>query len=239
MLPISDPDIRRRRFPVINVALIAICTLFFIYELALNDFDRLVLFYKYGLIPLEITHGVNFNSFAETPFPNWVTMFTSMFLHGDWMHFLSNMLYLWAFGNSIEARFGHIPYVLFYLATGLAAGGMQIAVDTTSQVPVIGASGAIAGVLGAYFLLYPFSRIRTIVIFIFITFVRIPAMLLIGFWVLLQFIGGVGSLTTTGETAGGVAYWAHIGGFVAGLTIVFLIQLFTPGPRRNQPPSLS
>lgn len=243
MLPISDPDIRRRRFPVINVALIAICALVFVYELALNDLDRFLLFYKYGLVPWEITNGAGVETVLgtafETPFPNWVTLLTSMFLHGDWMHFLSNMLFLWTFGNSIESRFGHIPYILFYLATGLAAGGMQIAVDTQSPVPVIGASGAIAGVLGAYFLLYPFSRIRTIVIFIFITFVRIPAVLLIGFWVLLQFIGGLGSLDVTGQTTGGVAYWAHIGGFVAGITIVFLIQLFTPGPHRNHPPSLS
>jgi len=231
MLPISDPDIRRRSLPIVNVGVITVCALLFIYELALNDFDRLVLFYKYGLIPVEITHGVSFNSIVETPFPNWATLFTSMFLHSDWMHFLSNMLFLWAFGNSIEDRFGHIRYFVFYLATGLAAAGMQIATDTQSQIPIIGASGAIAGVLGAYFLLYPFSRIRTVVIFVFIVFVRIPAIVLIGFWILLQFIGGLGSLDVTGETSGGVAYWAHIGGFIAGLTIVFLIQMLRPRPK--------
>ncbi|NQT47634.1 MAG: rhomboid family intramembrane serine protease, partial [Chloroflexi bacterium] len=102
MLPISDPDVRKRRFPIINVSLIVLCTVVFIYELALNDLDRVVFFYKYGLIPLEITQGISFNSIVQTPFPDWLTLFTSMFLHGDWMHFLSNMLYLWAFGNSIE-----------------------------------------------------------------------------------------------------------------------------------------
>ena len=238
MLPISDPDIRKRRFPIINVSLIVLCTVVFIYELALNDLDRVVFFYKYGLIPWEITQGVSFNSIVQTPFPDWLTLFTSMFLHGDWMHFLSNMLYLWAFGNSIESRFGHVPYLFFYVVTGLAASGMQIAIDTQSQVPIIGASGAIAGVLGAYILLYPFSRIRTIVIFIFVTFVRIPALILIGFWVLLQFIGGLGSLDVTGQTTGGVAYWAHIGGFVAGMTIVLLIELLSPRAGRH-PPSLS
>lgn len=241
MLPLSDPDIRRRRFPIINVSLIALCALFFAYELALDDVSRTVFFFRFGLIPAELTQGVSYETFwvnplvvrdIATPFPDWITLFSSMFLHGDWMHFLSNMLFLWAFGNSIEDRFGHIPYLFFYVGAGLAATWTQIAIDTQSQVPVIGASGAIAGVLGAYFLLYPFSRIRTIVIFVFVTFVRIPAFLLLGFWFLLQFVSGMGSLGPSAQT-GGVAYWAHIGGFVAGLTVALLIQLFTPTSGRR------
>lgn len=232
MLPISDPDIRRHRFPIVTLSIIAVCAVFFVYELALDDLDRILFFYRFGLIPAELTQGGGYNALLTplgsfditTPFSDWITMFSSMFLHGDWMHFLSNMLFLWVFGSTIEDRFGHIPYLLFYIGSGLAATWMQIAIDVHSEIPVIGASGAIAGVLGAYFLLYPFSRIRTLVAYIFIIFVRIPAFLLLGLWILLQFIGGLGSLWPSDE-AGGVAYWAHIGGFVAGLTVALLIIL--------------
>jgi membrane associated rhomboid family serine protease len=244
MLPLSDPDIRTRRFPIITISLITLCALFFIYELALDELDRTLFFYKFGLIPAELTQGVSYSFLRSpvglldiaTPFPDWVTMFTSMFLHADWMHFLSNMLYLWVFGNTIENRFGHIAYLLFYLGAGLAASWTQIAFDTQSEVPTIGASGAIAGVLGAYFLLYPFSQIRTLVVYIFITFVRIPAVLLLGFWFILQFVGGLGSLGPSSQT-GGVAYWAHIGGFVAGLIVVGLTRLIRQKSLRRGPTS--
>ena len=142
------------------------------------------------------------------------------------MHFGANMLFLWVFGNSIEDRFGHFKYLLFYLVAGVAAVWLQVATDTTSEIPTIGASGAIAGVLGAYLLLFPYSRIRTAVIFFFITVVRIPAFVLLGLWFALQFFSGIGSLGLSSQT-GGVAYWAHIGGFLLGIVVVIIYKLVT------------
>ena len=244
MLPLSDPDIARRRFPIVTVSLVVLCAVFFIYELALDETSRILLFYRFGLIPSEITQGVSHTVLQTpygwlniaTPLPDWATLFTSMFLHGDWMHFLSNMLYLWVFGSTLEDRFGRVGYLLFYLAAGLIATGLQIAVDTGSQVPNIGASGAIAGILGAYLVLYPLSRIRTVVAYVFITFIRIPAWILLGFWILLQFAGGMGSLGPTAQT-GGIAYWAHIGGFLAGVVVVLFIKLVAGQTAHRQPTS--
>lgn len=237
MLPLSDSDLRRRRFPVVNVCLIVLCAVIFIYELTLGETNRVIFFYRFGLIPMELTQGRDLTALVApdgrfdiaTPLSNWATMFTSMFIHGDWLHFLSNMLYLWVFGDNVEDRLGHLGYLLFYFGVGLAAGWMQIAINTHSQVPLIGASGAIAGVLGAYFLLYPYNRIRTVVFFFFITFVRIPAVFLLGFWILLQFVSGLGSLGLAAQ-GGGVAYWAHIGGFVAGMAVVILYKLAVHEP---------
>ncbi len=251
MFPISDSDLRTSRRPYVNVTIIVACALVFIYELVIGELNQSIFFYKFGLIPTEIAHGFDFGILETyggthdiaTPIPNWATMFTSMFLHGGWLHFGSNMLFLWVFGRSIENRFGHFRYLLFYLAAGLAAAWLQIAIDTDSEIPTIGASGAIAGVLGAYLLLYPFSRIRTVVFFFFITMVRIPAVLLLGFWFLLQFFSGIGSLGLSSQ-GGGVAYWAHIGGFLFGLAVVIVYKLATrqhiwpggPGGPGGDPP---
>ena len=236
MFPISDSDLITRRRPFVNVTIILLCAAVFIYELAIGDSERLIFFYRYGLIPNEVAHGINYDLLITypgtytdiaTPIPNWATIFTSMFIHGDWLHFAFNMLFLWVFGDNIEDRFGHFRYLLFYLAAGAAAAGLQIAIDTTSEVPVIGASGAIAGVLGAYLLLYPFSRIRTaMLILIFPFFVRIPAVLLLGVWFLLQFFNGIGSLAPSME-AEGIAYWAHIGGFLFGIAVAAAYKLAT------------
>jgi membrane associated rhomboid family serine protease len=157
--------------------------------------------------------------------PAWATVFTSMFLHGSISHFAFNMLFLWVFGDNVEDRFGHIPYLVFYLLSGVAAAAAQVAIDPTSEVPMIGASGAIAGALGGYFLMYPFHRIRTLVIFIFITSIEIRAMWLLGFWIVMQFFGGLGSLGPSVQGQGGVAYFAHIGGFIAGMAIVAVMKL--------------
>lgn len=244
MLPLSDPDVRKRRFPVIMLLFIGMCTAVFLYELALDDASRMAFFYKYGLIPAEITQGIDFTHMwtpfgwlhIDTGFPNWLTIFTSMFIHGSWMHFLSNMLYLWVFGKSIEDRFGHAGFLALYLTSGVLAAGMQISIDILSEVPMIGASGAIAGILGAYFLLFPLSRIRTVVVLlVFITFIRIPAVFLLGFWLLLQFFGGIGSLGLT-EVTGGTAYWAHIGGFVAGLAGAVIYKVLSSTIHRRQTP---
>ena len=241
MLPFSDSDLKTSSRPFVNIAIIILCTAVFVYEIALNDVDLAVFIYRFGLIPNELAHGADYVLSAdyfdiESPIPNWATMFTSMFIHGDWMHFLGNMLFLWVFGDNVEDRFGHFRYLLFYMAAGLAAIWLHIAFDSTSQIPTIGASGAIAGVLGAYLLLFPYSRIRTIVIFIFITIIRIPAYFLLGFWFVLQLFSGVGSLVASSDV-GGVAFWAHVGGFLVGVIVVIIYKrarhedIWPRGPR--------
>ena len=232
MFPIADSDLVTRSRPIVNLTLIGLCTVVFISELVIGAMGRLVFFYQFGLIPAELAQGINYTTFTApdhvfdiaSPIPNWLTVFSSMFIHGDWMHFAANMLFLWVFGDNIEDRFGHIRYLLFYLAAGVAAAWLQVATNTMSEVPMVGASGAIAGVLGAYLILFPYSRIRTVVIFFFITFIRIPALFLLGFWFLLQFFGGVGSLGPSAQ-AGGIAYWAHVGGFVLGIIVAALYRL--------------
>jgi len=246
MLPLSNSDIKPRSRPVVNWTLIGICAAVFIYELVIGGADREIFFYKFGLIPDEMTHGFNYHLLRtpdgifdiSSPIPTWMTLFTSMFIHGDWLHFAGNMLFLWVFGDNIEDRFGHLRYLLFYLAAGVAASWLQIATATTSQVPIIGASGAIAGVLGAYIVLFPYSRISTAIIFFIITVVKIPAFLLIGFWFLLQFAGGVGSLGTSAQGEG-IAYWAHIGGFALGVLVALIYKISTRQklwPRENEAP---
>jgi membrane associated rhomboid family serine protease len=234
MFPISDSDLKTRRRPYVNVTIIILCTVAFIYELVIGDREQTILFFKFGAIADELAHGQDYGLLETstgyvdivTPISNWTTMFTSMFLHGDWLHFGVNMLFLWVFGDNVEDRFGHFRYLLFYLAAGVAAVWLQVAFDSTSQVPLIGASGAIAGVLGAYVLLYPFSRIRTAVVFFFIIFVRIPAIILLGFWFLIQFVSGIGTLGLA-SAGGGVAYWAHIGGFLFGVVVVVIYKITT------------
>jgi membrane associated rhomboid family serine protease len=149
-----------------------------------------------------------------------------MFLHGGWLHFLGNMLYLWIFGDNVEDRFGHGRYLVFYLLAGTAAAFLQALFNPASRLPMVGASGAIAGVLGAYLVMFPHSRVLTLVpIFFFIQIIEIPAIILLGFWFLLQLASGVGSLgRTAAQDVGGVAFWAHAGGFVAGMLLVALFR---------------
>jgi membrane associated rhomboid family serine protease len=230
MFPLSDPDLVRRTRPYVTVGLIALCALVFMYELALNSMERTAFFYRWGLIPAELARGIEFTVLLigrtqvdiQSVVPTWGTVFSSMFLHGGFMHFLGNMVFLWVFGDDVEDKLGHLKYLLFYLACGVAAAWTHVAIDMNSETPTIGASGAIAGVLGAYLVLYPFSRIRTLVIFFFITVIRLPALYLLGVWFLLQFFSGIGSLGPAAQTTGGVAYWAHVGGFVAGVVLVAL-----------------
>ncbi|MBI2860788.1 MAG: rhomboid family intramembrane serine protease [Chloroflexi bacterium] len=236
MFPLSDSDLVTHRRPVINLIIIGVTTAVFLFELLVGLDGRVVMFYQFGVIPAKITQGLSsvqtpFGFNIESPIPNFATIFTSMFLHGDWLHFIVNMLFLWVFGDNIEDRFGHFKYLLFYLAAGIAATGLHIASNPASVLPTIGASGAIAGVLGAYVLFYPRSRIRTaVVLLFFVVFPRIRAYFLLGFWFVLQFFGGLGSLGPSAQT-GGVAYWAHIGGFVTGI-LVAAVYMFA-GPRRT------
>ncbi len=147
--------------------------------------------------------------------------FTSMFLHGGWLHLIGNMWYLWIFGDNVEDTFGHFGFLIFYMVAGIGAGTLHTILNSFSAIPTVGASGAIAGVLGAYMLLYPFARVLTLIpILFFVQIIEIPALLVLGFWFLMQFLSGAGSLAVTDPTGGGVAWWAHIGGFVLGICLI-------------------
>ena len=200
MFPLSDV-IPSRTTPVVTVGLIVVNALVFLFEVTLTDRQLQVFALTYGVVPAEFT---------------WPTVLSSMFLHGGWLHFLGNMLYLWIFGDNVEDRLGHVRYLLFYVFCGAAAALGQTATQPYSTVPMIGASGAIAGVMGAYFVLFPHSRVLTAVfIFFFIDLIEIPAVFFLGIWFLMQFFSGVGSLGAD-AAQGGVAFWAHIAGFFVG-----------------------
>jgi membrane associated rhomboid family serine protease len=218
-LPISDEN-RRVRLPKVTIAIILVNVLVWLFELS-HGVDLAVL--DYGLIPGWLVHGVRdgllqlpsgglVHLHQEVPIP--LTLFTSMFMHGGWLHIIGNMWFLWIFGDNVEDAMGPVRYLFFYLVCGLAAAGAQIAAGPDSMIPMVGASGAIAGVLGAYALLYPRARVRCIwILIIFITFIRVPAWLLLGLWFIAQII----------FPAQGVAWMAHVGGFVTGVVLVKLL----------------
>ena len=210
MIPIRDV-IPSRTTPFVTIALVAVNVLVFLYQLSLGDqFEAFV--FNYGLIPAEFS---------------WVHVFISMFLHGSLMHAGGNMLYLWIFGDNVEDRMGHGRFLVFYLLCGTVAGLTQTVFAPDSMIPMVGASGAIAGVMGAYFVLYPHSRIVTLLPFIVITVVEVPAILFLGIWFLMQFLSGVGSIADSSPGGTGrslIAFWAHVAGFVAGLVGVFVFR---------------
>ncbi len=182
---------------------------------------------QYALIPDELLGGTDLP--PTIPIPIWLTLLTSLFLHGSILHVLGNMLYLWIFGDNVEDAMGPVRFLLFYLLCGTIASLTQVAIAPGSSVPVVGASGAIAGVLGAYFMLYPYAKVLTIIpIFFFLRLIAVPAVFLLGFWFVLQVISGAGAL----GSSGGVAWFAHMGGFIAGLLLVF------PFRRRGVPVTL-
>jgi membrane associated rhomboid family serine protease len=203
MFPLADV-IPSRTTPVVTVTLIALNAVAFLYELTLTDDDLQLFVQSFGVVPAYFS---------------WSSAVTSMFLHGGWLHFLGNMLYLWIFGDNVEDRLGHGWFVVFYGLCGVAAAVGQTATQPYSLVPMIGASGAIAGVMGAYFVLYPHSRVLTAVfILLFIDLIEIPAIFFLGIWFLMQFFSGVGSIGAD-SAVGGVAFWAHVVGFIAGAGI--------------------
>jgi membrane associated rhomboid family serine protease len=206
MLPIGDDDTARRTFPVVTYALIVLNVLVFFLELAGGD----PFINQWAFVP---------SRFQANPIADFPTLFTAMFMHAGWLHLGGNMLYLWIFGDNVEDRFGHIPYLVFYLLCGLAATFAQFMFSLGSDVPNLGASGAIAGVLGAYLLLFPQGRIRVLQ---GLQVVQVPALMVIGLWIVLQLFSGIGSISSAAE--GGVAYMAHIGGFAAGLVLTFLLR---------------
>ncbi|MEO0005308.1 MAG: rhomboid family intramembrane serine protease [candidate division WOR-3 bacterium] len=210
MIPLYD-DIKSSRRPWMNYLLLSACAIVWTIQFTRSPEQFEVQILQYGMVPARIIQGKRL----------W-TLLSSMFLHGGWFHFLGNMLYLWIFGDNVEDAFGHILYPLVYLSSGVFGNLLQIAVSPFSRVPTIGASGAISGVMGAYFVLYPRARVLTLIpFFIFIRMVYLPASVLLGFWILFQILYGCSSAPGTG---GGIAYFAHIGGFALGVIFGLLIK---------------
>ena len=236
VMPLRDDDTDRRTIPVVTYALIAVNILVWLIELGLGD--RFI--NGYSTVPFEITHDTDLVGMQTVqaggqsipiqlypgPSPIYLTLLTSMFMHASWLHIAGNMLYLWIFGDNIEDRIGHAKFLLFYLICGLAASAADIFFKTDSIIPSLGASGAIAGVLGAYLVLFPTRQVRVMVAR---QIVNMPAFMVLGLWILLQIFS---QISVVGDRAGGgVAYMAHIGGFVAGVVLIFLF-----GGRRVPPP---
>jgi membrane associated rhomboid family serine protease len=218
MIPFRD-NIPSRRYPAVTVLIIAVNVAVFIYQLFLPPRALEAFIFHYGFVParLELTAQYPLAVMRVTV----VSLFASMFLHGGWLHLIGNMWYLWIFGDNVEDRMGHFRFLIFYLLCGLAASLVQLIFNFGSSVPSIGASGAIAGVLGAYLLSYPFARILTLVPFLIIwPIVELPAILVLGFWFVLQIFYGVVTAGAGAQAGGGVAWWAHVGGFVAGMLLL-------------------
>jgi membrane associated rhomboid family serine protease len=229
VIPLRDAN-PTRRTPVVTPALIALNTVVFGYELvvvarggeaALNS-----LFDAWGAVPADVVAAIGSGNLVSEPVLN---IFTSMFLHAGWLHLLGNLLFLWIFGANVEDRVGRVRFLLIYLAGGVAAVAAQILSDPTSREPMIGASGAIAAVLGAYLVLFPRARIQSLVFLgFFYQLIAVPAVIVLGFWFLLQVVDGIGSLGATTGASGGVAFFAHIGGFVAGVLLALPYRLRAP-----------
>lgn len=234
MVPLRD-DNPTTIFPYVTYGLIGVNLLVFFYEARLNS-EALELFFQlYAVVPKELT--ASFNGYTiNQPIPEWGTLITSQFLHGGLFHLGGNMLYLWIFGNNIEDRLGHFKYLLFYLSCGVLASLTQWFFSPFSTIPSLGASGAIAGVMGAYILRFPQAQILTLIpLGFFITTVRIPAVFFLGFWFIQQAFYSLVSFNiqaNIGMESGGIAYWAHAGGFVFGFILGPLLGLFSPPPRR-------
>ncbi len=226
MFPLKD-DNPLQRTPVVTIALVAVNCLVFLYQITLSSQAQQLFFFRFGLIPIEISHMTDMT--AQTPFPVWLSPFTSMFVHADVLHIGGNMLYLWIFGNNVEDYMGRFKFLGFYFLSGLAAVAMFVLLSPESQTPLIGASGAIAGILGAYMVLFPRARVLTLIWIIFIIrLIWLPAVFLLGYWFVIQLI--MGASTIGKSDGGGVAWFAHVGGFGFGWLAIRLYR------RRNTDP---
>ncbi len=229
MIPVGD-SARRRTTPYVNLAIIAASVLVFVYELSLNAFEINDFFRDWGVVPDQLVAWWASPSGLGEP----STVVTAMFVHGGWLHLIGNMLFLWVFGDNVEDAMGHGRYLLFYLLAGAGAVALQVYVDPESPIPMVGASGAIAGVLGAYLVLYPRATVAVVIPwFWFFGAFPVPAAFLIVFWFLLQLLSGVAALGTASGVTEGIAFWAHVGGFAAGLALVWVFR--RPRPRRPPP----
>jgi membrane associated rhomboid family serine protease len=229
LMPIGDDNSGRQIWPFVTYALIAINIAVFVFLQLPSANDAFT--YAFSVVPREITQNVdlvgpvalgsrNFIELQPGPHPIYLTILSAMFMHGSWMHLLGNMLYLWIFGDNVEDALGHIKFLLFYLVCGLAATLAHIFSAPNSLVPSLGASGAIAGVLGGYLMMYPTRRVRVL---FWYSIIELPALIVIGAWIAIQLFSSIGSIARTANT-GGVAYWAHVGGVVAGLLLVNLFR---------------
>jgi membrane associated rhomboid family serine protease len=218
MFPLSD-DNPRILTPIVTGGLVAACVLVFLWQLSLGPASEAA-FYGYGMIPARLLGDAELPAGIPSVSPT-ATLFTSMFMHGGLLHLGGNMLFLWIFGDNVEDSMGHIRYFIFYLICGVAAALTQAWIEPNSTIPMVGASGAISGVLGAYILLHPRATVRTLVFLgFFVTVVHVPAMIVLGIWFAMQFL----SATLAPVDEGGVAFWAHVGGFVAGMALVSLFK---------------
>jgi len=208
MFPVGDDNSQRRTFPTVTITLIVLNVLVFLAELGGGD----QFITEWAFVP---------SRFSQDPGANIATIFSAMFMHGGWLHLFGNMLFLWIFGDNVEDRFGHVKFLIFYLLAGIAATFAQYWVSPESGIPNVGASGAIAGVLGAYILMFPQSRVNVL---LGRQIVAMPAFAVLGMWIVLQLVSGVGTIAATDESAGGIAYMAHIGGFVSGVLMTFLFR---------------
>ena len=225
MIPLRD-NIFSFRTPFVAYALIILNVLVFFVELSLGD--RLMSLLKtFGFVPSRFVFAVGQGNLMDAAMP----IFTSMFLHGGWLHLIGNMWTLFIFGDNVEDTLGHGTFLLFYLLTGLVAALTQFMVAPGSRVPVVGASGAIAGVMGAYFYLFPSARVLTLVPILFFVIIEVPAYIFLGFWFLMQFWSGTLAVLGPAAKVGGVAFWAHVGGFVAGF---LLLLVFLPGQAKER-----
>lgn len=223
MIPIKD-NIRHKRLPIITVSIIIVNFLVFLYQNTLSERELMYFIYRFGLIPALLFSGIQEISITN----RFTPIVSSMFIHGSLLHVLSNNWYLWIFGDNVEDRIGHLRFILFYLTCGIFAGLIHAFLYSNSKIPMVGASGAISGVLGAYFILYPFSRIETLVFFFFFfRLISIPAFILLGLWFVYQFYAGINNLGSIGVP---IAFWAHIGGFISG---IFLLRYFLINKNRR------
>jgi len=215
MIPLKDLN-PRYSTPLVTYALIALNVAVFLYQVSLGARADQQLVFTFGMIPARVP--LAFTSPNVTLQAAFLPLFTSIFLHGGWLHLIGNMWFLWIFGDNIEDRFGHLRYLLFYMICGVGAGLTHAAFNLSSRIPSVGASGAISGVMGAYIVLFPRSRVLTLIPLLFFFFtVQLPAAIILGYWFLIQFLSGLGSLPVT--PGAGVAFWAHVGGFVLGILL--------------------
>jgi len=236
VIPLRDAN-PTRRLPVVTLAIIAACSIVFAYELGVQasggESGLEAFFEDHGVVSAQLVAAVGAGNLASAAVLGVVT---SMFLHAGWLHLFGNMLYLWIFGNNVEDRLGRLAFAGFYLAGGTVAAVAQVAVDPGSEVPLVGASGAIAATLGAYLVLYPGARILSLVFLgFFYQLIEVRALIVLGFWFLLQLIDGFASLGAETATEGGIAFFAHIGGFVAGMVIGALVRGRRPPPEPRKP----
>jgi membrane associated rhomboid family serine protease len=237
MIPLKD-DAPRYGTPYVNYFIIGLNILAFLFEVILPSPDRQVFLLQFGFVPARLTalfSGAHSIRAMGVPLPvnesAVLTVLTAMFLHASWLHVLGNMWFLWIFGDNIEGHLGHFKYLVFYLCAGFGAAALHTFFNPASSVPSVGASGAIAGVMGAYFVLFPSARVLTLVPFFFVFFVWLPAWIILGYWFVIQFLSGAAtSIAYSSQTTGGIAFWAHVGGFVAG---VVMIKLF-PSQRQRR-----